>query len=464
MTGFIERVEGFSYKFFRLENFSDYKDKVIFVLLNLMFIQSAVQFYKFLDVQVIKVACWPFFQSCGLIQSYVLLNIAPGYRPLYFSILFLIFTTIFYYLYKGKYGVSFLLSLVAFCYNLFPYIIFTDYYNPVVTYFNMYYFYTALIVFFSRHSRRELLAIFLALTYLFPGYSKLISEHWVVGIIPMPYVPNYLLPIFTNLTIFTQLVFPFIFLFGRGLVKRFSVYLQEIYHVYSATLPTVGFNFLYYNCPLLIILFLDDKLKISIRNFKNNFPAIIIFVIFIFLSNVRIFVPYNDSLTKEAIYGINVFASPYSENVEYLDANLRVQNSGMSVREFDPFDQLRQIRNIPRLTSYFPNMYVLIDRIQQNCIDDKPRYLKIKMETFYSSYLVVDEKDYCKLDYKPFSHNKWIKESRPTFEDLTKLNNTQRFFHAYRPEFELLYTCIFYLVVFYGFARFIKNGQRDKME
>lgn len=459
MWKIIESIDAFGFKIFRLDNFSDYKDKVIFVLLNIMLVQSAVQFYKFLDVQIIKVACWPFFQSCGPIQDYVLLNAAPGYRPLYFSILFLIFTVIFYFFYNQRYGASFIFSFIAFCYNLLPYIIFTDYYNPIVTYFNMYFFYTALIIFLGRHSRRELIAIFLALSYLFPGYSKLISEHWVIGIIPMPYVPYLLLPIVTNLTTLSQLVFPFIFLFGAGIFKRYTVYLQELYHAYSATLPTVGFNFLYYNGPLMIILYLDDKLRIDKNVFKKNIPGLLIILLFVFMSNIRILIPYNDTITKEGIYGINVFSNPYKQNIVYQDSNFNEVHLFSESKEFNPYDQLRQIRNIRKIMSTYPNFYALLSKIQANCIDDKPRYLKVKLETIYSTYEVINEVDYCKLKYKPFSHNEWIKIDGKYEVDLTKLNFVQLYMHNNRQMIELGLTAVFYLVIILGLYK-LYNPQK----
>lgn len=458
MNNLIDRIDSFAERIFKLENFSDYKDKVIFILVNIMFVQSAVQFYKFLDVLTIKVACWPFFQSCGPIQDYVLLNVAPGYRPLYFSFLFFLFTLVFYAFYKNKYGLSFLLSFVVFCYNLLPYVIFTDYYNPVITYFNMYFFYTALIIFFSRHSRRELLAIFLALSYLFPGYSKLISEHWVIGLIPMPYIPNSLLPIFTNLTTISQLIFPCIFLFGRGLLKKITVYIQELYHAYSATLPTVGFNFLYYNGPLLLILYLDDSLKINRNIFKKNIPGLAVILLFIFMSNVRIIVPFNDTITKEAVYGINVFSNPYKTDVSFQDKNMNYVRVYSEKKEFDPYSQLRQIRNINLIMNTYPNYFALLSHIQkENCIDERPRHLMVKLETIYNSYEVIDEKDYCKLTYSPFSHNSWINPNGKYVEDTSKLNSLQLYLHDNRESIELILTLIYFLVVIFLIYKFMEE-------
>ncbi len=172
--------------------------------------------------------------------------------------------------------------------------------------------------------------------------------------------------------------------------------------------------------------------------FQKNIAVNIVLLIFCFLSLVRLLIPGDDQVTMEGSgYALNMFNTSYFVKFEY-------QNSDMKETK-----------------GSFPMSYsALLHDIQKNCIDDRPRYLHLSLISQYNIYEVINESDYCKLEYKPFSHNEWIGRDLKYGEDLDKLNSSQRLFHSIQTELKFVYSFLFFFMTILTISKFMKKDDK----
>lgn len=443
----IEVVDDYLVSFFKLEELKNKKSlQVVYFSLVMSLWVFVYSFYRFLNSKIFNTTCWPFFDWCSNLQEIVLLNSNLELRSLLYTFLLLLFTFSFLSFYKKKFGISLLLSSSVFFLSIFPIFIFTNSYNALIHHQEHYLFYAFLIFLFARHSRIQVLAVFYFLTYFLSTFPKYTSEFWTLGLVISPFIPSYLTPIASNIVILSQLILPFFLLFGKKKYRIFALIFFEIFHLYSVNIATVNYIFFWIILPIIYVLYYDGYEKPETKIFRKNSLVVVIIAIFIFLSLYRLVIPGNDALTKEgSSYSMNMFSAFYKQDIEYQDKN-------MQISKFFPTQD--------RYGIYFYDFYGLLSYIQkQNCIDEKPRSLKVNLYTTYNSYEMVNEVNYCNLQYNPWRHNEWIGKNIVYNEDLNKLNKMQLFFYNIKEELVFFYTTLFIFMSALTISKFFKEKE-----
>lgn len=419
------KLEKLNTKLITFFNLQEFENKgVVFVysllILNLWF--SVENKYNLLKDKVIELPCSPLIQWCKPVQDFLFLNYYLDFRPIFFTFLLITFTFSIIFLLQRKHGLSFLAFFMTAILSFIPMFIFSNNYGPLNHHQDNYLFWVLLIFLLAKKDRIQLLIIFYFLSYFYSSIPKFTSEFWLLGIFDLSYINYTLSPFFTNLIILSQIIMPFFLLFGKRYMRTLVLIFFEIFHLYTVTLPGVKYTFFWIVVPMLFLLFYEYFEKPKLKDLKDNKLVFATLMLFSFLSLFRLVIPGDDSITKEgSSYGINLFNTVYKTTAKYEDADMK-----------------KVIDENIKISNYFE----YLQKIQQNCIDDKQRSLNISLTSVYNYYKVVSEINYCKLTYNPWWHNNWIGKMYYE-EDLSKLNKTQLFFYNIKKELELGYYVLF---------------------
>jgi hypothetical protein len=271
---------------------------------------------------------------------------------------------------------------------------------------NQYLFYGLIIFFLAKSDRIKLLSLFYFLTYFYSSVPKLTSEAWVLGLLPIPFIPLSISPIATNLVILSQILFPFFIFYGNRYLRLTSIILFELFHFYTSAMVRIQYSFFWTVVPFVYLLFFENRELPEKGMFKRNTLVTLVLVVFTILSLARLLIPGQDQFTKEgSSYGLNMFNISQSLFVKYDDSSM----------------------NFISTSTRPTNFYEVLTEVKNNCVDEKERRLEIWIQTTYELRKVVDQKNYCKLSYNAWSHNDWISEGIYVEQDLSKLNKTQLF-------------------------------------
>ena len=434
----IERLDAYFKKLFSLREVENNRGLILVyavLLINIwVFMNSA---YYYLKSGVYQTSCWPFITWCGPIQDAILFNNYLYLRPAVLAFLLFLFVVSSIALIKNKIGLSFIFSFLICLFWLFPIFIFTNNYNDLIHHQHHYLFYVLLIIFFARHSRIQLLIVFYALTYFFSSIPKFTSDTWLLGFVKAPYIPIVLLPFGTIFVILVQLILPYFLLFGSRYIRISAAIFFEAFHIYLAAIGSVGYSFFWITVPMIYILFCEYYERPSADTFRGNSLTTSVFVLFCFLSLVRLIIPGDDQYTMEGSgYALNMFNTATVDVIDYQDKLGKNSTSTLF------------------LTGYSG----LLQDLQKNCIDERERSLRIDRVSAYDKYEVVNENNYCKLTYKPFWHNDWI-NPRLVYQDMSKLNAVQQFILEYKDFIHLSYLTIFILLSFLIISKLFSNNK-----
>jgi hypothetical protein len=185
------------------------------------------------------------------------------------------------------------------------------------------------------------------------------------------------------------------------------------------------------------VLFVTDFKRPSFENLKKSLVGVSIIGIFLFMSLVRVFIPGDDYFTTEGSgYSLNMFFQRGRCSYEFHDKDMKYN--------------LEQ-----NLTSSEPcEVYKILNNLKKECVDDRPRRLKIEMWGVFTHTTIVDEQNFCKLNFKPFAHNSWIRTSfdKVGLVDPALLNSTQWYIYPFLGELFALYYGLFWIfltMIFY---------------
>lgn len=345
--------------------------------------------------------CWPFFDSCNELAQYLLPN-SFAYNALTAIILFfLLLSAIF--LAKKKYAHAhfFLLSVIIYK-TIFTFFLFSRH----NTNFALFHLFPSFVLLFSKNKIQALKFSF-AFIYFFTPRVKF-DDGWILGTYfstttnGLPLFPNSSIPILTNLTIIGEMIFSIGLFYPNKKFNAVSLWSWTIFHIYSAIL--VGY---FYPVRCLAFLWtiygLDEQLshEEDNRNKFLNYKTVIILALFSFINFIPNLISKNPNITTEGLdYGFHM-----------INANYQCQTSIDAIDKNNNNIMRKNITSSAPMNRCF--VFDIFQQIKSECkkfpIDTKVSWTYWQSRNGSPFYELINEKDACKLSYKPFSHNEWIK-------------------------------------------------------
>ncbi|MCA9366352.1 hypothetical protein KC722_02115 [Candidatus Kaiserbacteria bacterium] len=342
--------------------------------------------------------CPTYFQSCE--SLYFLRALPDGYsQSMWYMLLFGSLIVSAYFLICRRWSEAQWILLPAYVWHTLNVFVLTYYGSGNYEY---YVFVFGTILFFFPH-KEFFLKLTLVLFYVMSTAAK-IHPAWIAGgyftnmSLGLPVFPEWSIPLFTNLVIVMEMVGAWFLLSKHPLVQRTVLLFFVIFHLYSGVL--VEYRYPATVLPMLLIAFgpwyryqkppLDKKSVIG-----WTFIGLLCI-----LQLTPKMVVGDEKLTLEANkYGLYMFESNHQciVSAEYIYTDGHV-------------DTYMEVHNNPRFRC---DPYMFWYRFNHVCEQD-PRLSRIAWTFDHSingdPFLrIVDTDNACDLEYKPFSHNEWIK-------------------------------------------------------
>ncbi len=421
-----------------------------FLLLNIVFLINRL--VPFLSEKKFTTYCWPFFQNCTKYQEIFLLNTNTDLRPLVYTFIFSILTYSTYSLYRENYRHFYFSLLSIFTFFILPMFILSGYHYTFFTYIEQYLFYILFIFLLTPGYRFFYLQLFFILSYFLAAISKIGSDSWLFGYLHLYGVPTFFMPFATNTVILLQILTPLLLTSKIKEVRIFCLILLEIFHIYTITI--IGIGFFLITSPFVYILFYKSYIEMDFSKVYKSFFGLTIVILLVFFNIVRLVIPYEDQLTLEGSFiGFNMFHSRRGCEIIYTDKNMETKIISNKLFEdskyCDPYPILMELQkscNVPTLNNINKDVH-------------QERLLKITVHFSDYSHKLVDEKNYCKLEYKAFSHNQWINTVIPEInpekynEKIGKMSEVLR---NIKKEMQFFFFLIFIVVALILIFRAIK--------
>lgn len=344
------------------------------------------------------VNCWPFFQSCG---DWLWLQLPPdGYSQSMFYAL-LLGTIIL-----AAWGL--VTNRIRFAHLCFGVLLLAKGYLSLQNYtfkgnFDYYHTTFALIYLLLPH-KRFFGSLSIPLFYYLSTVAK-IHPSWTLGgyfssmTLGLPLFPLGSEPIPTNLLIFMEMVFGWFLFSHRPKVQRVAFWFFVGFHLYSSIL--VGYRYPVTVLPVLMVFFgpFFKPFK-EVPNDRAAIPGWLAVGTLFFLQFIPVAIPGDEKMTMEGnFYGLYMFEANHQCQTRYSDGTgntMLVERESAPRNRCDPWDALQVVRH----------------RYCNNPKAPGP----IGLEILHSInggpfYQIVNERDACKLTFKPFSKNHWIKDT-----------------------------------------------------
>lgn len=250
---------------------------------------------------------------------------------------------------------------------------------------------------FSRKKLANLRLIFVVL-YVLAGVVKF-HEGWIAGTyfstlkIGLPFFNRDLIPIFTNLVIFMELLGAWLLLSQnwKWKIAPFAFFL--CFHFYSILF--VGFRYPALTLPYLLILFSTGSETHKSPSLAGLIAALLITV----LNLIPFTIPGDHKLTYE---GMALAMNMFDANRQSISSETHIM-ADRSKKEIISASSNSFERNPP---------YRIFQRIQHQCKNKEISAVKWTLDTSINGspfYRIVDTENACELTYQPYRHNEWIR-------------------------------------------------------
>ncbi len=396
-----------------------------------------------IGTRVFNTTCWPFFQNCQSLQNLFFFNSHIDLRNVHLPLILGSLCYGSYALLKNRYIHYFLALSFFYFLLLLPWFVVAGYHEVLFTYPEYYLFFIVSLFLFTPGYRFFFLQLFFILSYFLSAISKIGSDTWLLGLLPLPLIPQAFVPLFTNALLSIQLCIPLLLLSKNRRVRIGTFVALECFHLYSVNLAWMPFFLI--TSPFIFILFFNNYKEMDFRNVYRSLMGFGIILVLVFINFVRVIIPHNDYVTLEgSYYGFNMFQSYKGCHIEYADRNYLSQT----------------ISYQQNYGNQMCDPYRVLQVVKKNCNESYPdarnRFLKLQVNYTNKTYILVDTKDYCQLEYKAFSHNSWI-DPLLTEDKTTSLGLLTRFFSANHNKLQGVY--IFLFVVIFGLLLFKSIGR-----
>lgn len=345
--------------------------------------------------------CWPHFQRCGDLAF--LHSLPQGHsQAAFYAVLFAISIGCVLAMAARRWGLAWLLLLTLFVWKVLVLFVLSMSYLG-----NYHYFHSGLtfLLLFPRHKlwflRRGLVTL-----YVLSAAVKL-HEGWVLGtyfsalVTGLPFVPDALIPFATNGVILLEMVVAPLLLSPRPRVRAGAVLALLGFHFYSMLFV----NWLYpAMCipPLLVLFGPAHRLAIRAPFVRGTAAGWITLAGFVAFQAVPIAIPGDEKLTLEG-HGFGLYM--FEANHQCI-SRVHLMRGDAIVADLTSVSEAAHDRCWP---------YRQWFTLRRVCEENRGKIDRIAWTLDHSInggpfWRIVDERDACALDYRPFAHNGWIRE------------------------------------------------------
>ena len=369
--------------------------------------------------------CWPYFQNCS--HLYFLHDFPYGYsQNAFYMLLYGVMCLIVYCMWKKEWTRAHLLLTTLFMWKAF--VVFVLSFSIVGPYDYYHLILTAVLLFVP--FKEYFLKVAFVFMYFMSATVKF-TPAWVLGTYfssmkaGLPLFPSSLLPLFTNIVIFAQVIDCWFLLSRHWILQRLSFAFGVVFHLFSGVL--VSYDYPSVALPALIILFGPLYRHTPTPFSRRAFGGwTILFLVAVF-QIVGFAVSPNRFLTLEGHrYGMFMFEANHQciITTRTYSKVLLPESHWEGLRcdgLFCSTELSTQTKNGETVTTKKTESasawnrcdpYQTWSLLRAQC--GNPSITHISMQFDHSInggpfYRIVDEPSICDLTYAPFSHNTWIK-------------------------------------------------------
>jgi len=342
--------------------------------------------------------CWPHWQTCG--EYYFLSNLPYGYsQGILYVFLFFVILLIVGTIWKKDWVLAHLLLSILFFWKFFVVFFYTSMGGGNFNYYDI--IFTIILLWLPY--KLFFLKLSFVLLYFLAATIK-IHEGWILGTYftqlktGLPIFPDWLTPLFTNAVIFMQIIGAWFLLSSKMVLQRLSLFYFISFHLFSGII--VFYRYMISTLPLLLILFGPRYTHTPVPLDKKSIIGWLFMLLLFCFQFIPLTIEGDQKMTMEGNqYGLYMFEANHqcitqSTIYEKNGESRQLYRESFSARErCDPY------------RSWF--------RIQQLCKRDS-NIATITWQFDHSInggafHRIVDTNNACALDYKPFTHNEWIK-------------------------------------------------------
>lgn len=341
--------------------------------------------------------CWPFFPGCGDLAFTTPLPQGYSHNLLYMGWLAVILTAA-WAVWERRWVLAHGLMVSLFVWKALTHYVLTMALTKNYHYHHLVFAFALLFLPRKLYFLRRLVV----LLYLFAASIKL-HEGWILGTFfsslksGLPFVPDALIPVATNLVIGMLTASPLLLSRDRVL-QRVELLMLAGFHLFSGLL--VGFTYPVTMLPVLFLLFWDAAPAKALP-FDRRLAAGWAFALLLGVGQaVPRFIPGDEKLTLEgAKFGLYMF-----------DANHQCVSTTRAVARSGAVDRKRT-ESIAAQERCDP--WAKLFRIQELC-QRSPDVSRVAWTFDHSInggpfYRLVDTEDACRLTYQTFAHNAWLR-------------------------------------------------------
>ena len=477
----LDFLKNISYrKIFALEEIEQTKNlQYLYYIISASFFVTFFDWIKRSDISIKAFSdglnvCPPYFQSCG--KLYFLQDLPYGYTQNYFYVgLYILLLLGLYSAASGKWVRAHQVLLTLFSWKVI-WIFFLTYGMG-----GNYDYYDMILAFCFLFLRHKLYFAKLSFVWMYFMASTIkFHEGWIFGNYlnslygGAPIFSEKLLPWFSNLVIFMQVVGAWFLLSKNKVLQRLSFLYFLTFHIYSGFI--VSYRYITVSVTALVLLFShlplfsqerEDFFQIK----KVNKSAVFgyLFLIFLFCGQMlAIVIPGDQKKTLEGnYYGLYMFEANHQcisqAQIFYLDGR---------VERYDRQNVIANNRCDP-----YRYWYVL----KNKCNSSEIGYISWTFDhsiNGHSFERIVDVQDVCKLKYSTFIHNSWIlldgqakSLSIPVFKNPYGENISQSYLSEFSQsinnplllnKLKVIYTVLWLVILFVIISMFWKAQFKNK--
>ncbi len=355
-------------------------------------------------IQSFDYLCPSYFQDCFKIQFPSALPVSWDHQIFLGLFVITLFLSCYFFL-KERYKTALLLLLPeAFLSILSTFFLTVNSSTPFE------FFHTGFLIVLIFFPQKEFfLKLVFCVLYFCSGLIKL-DHSWIFGeyfnslALGMPIIPNFFIPIVTNLVIAFELVFVFFLLGFNRKNNRVVFYFFMVFHLYSIFL--VGIRYPIHCLPILFFLFRDFELT----KFRRENFLLLCYPVILFLLNLPPLFISDSKATYEGFRpAINMFDSNRQCRANYIITDLK--------------GRVQKIEKISSGAYSRCSVYHYFYPMKQKCNKGVIKSAVFSVDVSLDGGALeryVEDIDICQVEFKHWGPNDWIERNRRSLGFPTK--------------------------------------------
>ncbi len=371
--------------------------------------------------------CWPYFQNCADLLT--LSGLPHGYtQSAFYMVLYALMLFIVYLMWKREWVHAHFLMLLLFLWKMFVIFVLSytsagayDYYHVILT--------AILLLVPYKEYFSKLGFVFLYFMSVTPKFDPtwVLGSYFTAMKTGVPLFPDALAPLFSNLVIASQVVGCWFLLSSRKMLQRTALAFFVFFHLYSGIL--VYYEYPSIALPPLLILFGPLYRRTPTPFTKKALWGVCLLAIVACFQLLGFTTPGDRRVTLEGNrFGMFMFEANHqciarirtytsAEKVASTSAEMLACKGSYCMTEvstyMDGTDAVRETRYESAAAWSRCDPYPWWTQLNQLC-DLNPSIARIDFQFDHSVnggpfYRIVDERNICSVEYRPFVHNEWIK-------------------------------------------------------